>query len=427
MRFWLNAALVASILLPSPSRGHTTRANALGTPTQVLADVPKCAASCLTTAVSKSSCSLSDMQCICDTKSINDEASQCILHSCSLSDALVAKNVTSIACNAPFRDKSGQYSAMAISLGSIAVFLVLARVIFKRFFSARRSLAPEDTVILGTLALRVSCIIINVRGLAHHGLGRDVWTLPLEELSTFGMYLYIMEVLYFVELSLIKISLSLFYMGIFPGTNIRRLLLGTTIFNGIFGLAFALAGIFQCQPVSYFWTQYTDPRGGSCINLNAFGWVNGALSVAVDLWLIAIPLSQVSKLTLHWKKKMGVIIMFIMGTFVTVVSILRLQSLVFFANSTNPTYDQWSPVNWSTVEVNVGMICTCLPSLRLILVRIFPRLGSGSKGGRSHGSDSSHSQPKLSDSRVTKEQHHLSDLESGKVHQWHRIETESIS
>ncbi len=40
------------------------------------------------TAVSKSSCSLSDMQCICETKSIDDEASQCILHSCSLPDAL---------------------------------------------------------------------------------------------------------------------------------------------------------------------------------------------------------------------------------------------------------------------------------------------------------------------------------------------------
>ena len=29
---------------------------------------------------------------------------------------------------------------------------------------------------------------------------------------------------------------------------------------------------------------------------------------------------------------------------------------------------------WSTVEINVGMICACMPSLRLLLVRLFPKM-----------------------------------------------------
>ena len=61
---------------------------------------------------------------------------------------------------------------------------------------------------------------------------------------------------------------------------------------------------------------------------------------------------------------------------VTVVSILRLQSLIYFAKSTNPTWDQWIVAWWSTIEVNVGMICTCLPAVRLILVRACPRIFS---------------------------------------------------
>lgn len=59
---------------------------------------------------------------------------------------------------------------------------------------------------------------------------------------------------------------------------------------------------------------------------------------------------------------------------VTVVSILRLQSLLHFANSNNPTWDQWFVAFWSIIEVNVGMICTCLPTLRLILVRLCPNI-----------------------------------------------------
>jgi hypothetical protein len=59
---------------------------------------------------------------------------------------------------------------------------------------------------------------------------------------------------------------------------------------------------------------------------------------------------------------------------VTVVSILRLQSLLQFANSTNLTWDNLAVTTWSTVEINVGIICACMPSLRVLLVRIFPKI-----------------------------------------------------
>lgn len=63
---------------------------------------------------------------------------------------------------------------------------------------------------------------------------------------------------------------------------------------------------------------------------------------------------------------------------VTVVSIFRLQSLVHFSNSSNPTWDNWDVTNWSTIEVNVGIICASMPTARLMLVRLFPIFGGGS-------------------------------------------------
>lgn len=54
------------------------------------------------------------------------------------------------------------------------------------------------------------------------------------------------------------------------------------------------------------------------------------------------------------------------------MSALRLQSLIHFAKSDNPTWDQWTTAYWSIIEINVGMICSCLPTLRLILVRLAP-------------------------------------------------------
>lgn len=65
---------------------------------------------------------------------------------------------------------------------------------------------------------------------------------------------------------------------------------------------------------------------------------------------------------------------------VTVVSCLRLQSLVGFAASANPTWDQVDVVNWSNIEINVGIICACLPTIRVILARAFPSIMGTTKG-----------------------------------------------
>jgi hypothetical protein len=71
----------------------------------------------------------------------------------------------------------------------------------------------------------------------------------------------------------------------------------------------------QCQPLSYFWRQYIDSiDSGKCYSATPAMWVNGSFNVALDVWMILIPLREIHRLTMHWKKKMGVVIMFLMGT-----------------------------------------------------------------------------------------------------------------
>lgn len=55
------------------------------------------------------------------------------------------------------------------------------------------------------------------------------------------------------------------------------------------------------------------------------------------------------------------------------VSILRLQSLYFASESTDPTYDNVSIAIWSTIELNTAVLCGCLPTLKPLLARTFPR------------------------------------------------------
>jgi hypothetical protein len=63
-----------------------------------------------------------------------------------------------------------------------------------------------------------------------------------------------------------------------------------------------------------------------------------------------------------------------------------------FAVSDNPTWDQADVIHWSNIEINVGIICACMPSLRVIFVRMFPKiLGTTKDNTRQYGKYGSHS------------------------------------
>lgn len=74
---------------------------------------------------------------------------------------------------------------------------------------------------------------------------------------------------------------------------------------------------------------------------------------------------------------------------VTVISIVRLQALAGFANSDNPSWDNLEVSQWSTIEVNVGIICASMPTLRLLLLKVFPALSGSTRAyGGYHSSRS---------------------------------------
>ncbi|PHH87739.1 hypothetical protein CDD83_8458 [Cordyceps sp. RAO-2017] len=361
-----------------------------------LARLPSCALGCLT-----ASCPISDLTCICRAgfHGVEEQRSRCIIHSCGFQSSLYIRNQTATACLAPVRDQAVYFNAMTAAVVSATGVAVAVRLGFKQFFGAgRRRLGVDDWFAALATLVGVPCIAILVFGLNRHGLGRDIWALDdARDAAAFALYFYVMEILYLTVIALVRLTFTLFYLDIFPGRTTRRLLWATVAFHVVVAVAFVAKVVFQCAPVSYSWTKFLDgPRpAGRCIHINPSSWANAALGVAADLWLLAIPLTQLRRLQLHWKKKVGAGLMFAAGAIGTIVSILRLRSIVNFANSTNPTWEQYDIVVWSSIEVQVGLTCSCLPTIRLVLVRLWPRIfGVGSQiRSRSNGSQPVEARP----------------------------------
>ncbi|KAJ3494223.1 hypothetical protein NLG97_g4219 [Lecanicillium saksenae] len=267
---------------------------------------------------------------------------------------------------------------MIITMTGFTVAFVVPRLTYKQFFSARKRLDIEDWTLISALAIGLPTVALTIFGLTAHGMGTDLWGLERANLIAFGRYFYVIQILYILLMAFVKLTLTFFYLNIFFGRAIRALLWGTAVFHVAGAVAFSIGIIFQCLPISYQWEKFNyinnNAVQGHCININAAGWANAAISVASDIWLLAIPLSQIHKLQLHWKKKLGAALMFLTGASVTVISFLRLASVRNYASTSNPTWDHWDIVWWSTIEVEVGLICTCLPAMRLIFVRLAPRI-----------------------------------------------------
>ena len=61
---------------------------------------------------------------------------------------------------------------------------------------------------------------------------------------------------------------------------------------------------------------------------------------------------------------------------VTVCSVIRLPTIQRFNHSQNPTWDYTHLAFLSLVEVDVGVICACLPGMAQLVQRMWPRLFS---------------------------------------------------
>jgi hypothetical protein len=172
---------------------------------------------------------------------------------------------------------------------------------------------------------------------ANLGLGKDIWTVPFENITAILKIYYFDEDLYLTALPLVKISILLFYLRIFPQTWFRYACFATMAACVGYGIAFLLVSVFQCQPIDLAWNHWDGEHVGKCNDINAQGWTSAALNVVLDVVVLALPMPVIAKLELNKRKKVLVLLMFSTGFLVTIISIIRLQVLVHFGGTANFT------------------------------------------------------------------------------------------
>ncbi|MCJ1477259.1 hypothetical protein MMC13_005930 [Lambiella insularis] len=194
---------------------------------------------------------------------------------------------------------------------------------------------------------------------------------------------WISQIVYKVTITATKISILLLYLRIFPHQKFRYATFVVMAFVFSYATASILATVFQCLPVSRVWDKSVS---GHCINLTAFWYANAGSSIFSDLMIFVLPIPVIHSLHLPFRQKVALVMVFAIATFVCVTSVLRMTTLNVASKSNDQTYGTLISTTWTTIELNTGIICACMPMLRGPLSWLFPRLFMSMSANDSTGS-----------------------------------------
>ncbi|KAJ6085847.1 Major facilitator superfamily domain general substrate transporter [Penicillium sp. IBT 16267x] len=281
------------------------------------------------------------------------------------------------------------------TLGVSVTFLALGTVFVALRFISRvfvvRRVALHDYLMLLAWVLDFG-FSLSLFFAVHNGLGLHAVDVLPENKAALNKATYAFTVLYSPALMTVKSSILVFYMTLTRNQKVFRYANYVTLaVVNVAGLALTLVNILQCRPVSAAWLAQL-PSDAHCIDILTLYLSSSPVNIVTDLAILFLPMPILTQMHLPKKQKIILVITFGFGFFVAVVDVIRIAFLQQAATSREDAlkspriqkvgtgdFSWYASLSfmWSVVEVNVSVICGCVPSLKPLVARILPILIKG--------------------------------------------------
>ncbi|EME82988.1 uncharacterized protein MYCFIDRAFT_80561 [Pseudocercospora fijiensis CIRAD86] len=309
----------------------------------------------------------------------------CVSRNCTYADQLEARGLQSRICDSPVRDRSHVVNQLAWAMFGIATFFFLGRVVSRITTFGGAGFYWDDCACVSCYVPLVG-IAVLLQLAVNNGLGQDDYRIGVANVNEFLKEFYAAELLYNYVIIFTKISIILLYIRTWwdssrdnhrPFRVVCWCLVAVLVATVT---AVGFAEIFQCTPVSYTWNQVLpgQEREGTCISRRSIFYAFGALNICYDVIVLFLPVPLLLTLQIPVIKRIGVSSVFLVGFAVTVCSIGRLNYLAMLQD-TNVTWNHTDLALWTLVEVDLSMICCCMPGIAGLVQRYWKYLPSSAK------------------------------------------------
>ncbi|CAH0027323.1 unnamed protein product [Clonostachys rhizophaga] len=265
-----------------------------------------------------------------------------------------------------------RFDGAAISTYALLMIVVPMKIWCRTQVSGWKSIGWDDWLSVATLAFVNVWFWDNMIGVRPY-LGKHVGTgeseVNPEQLEYFLKCLYVASISYVVSIVFIKLTILAFYWKLFSvAARWPIRILAASVVAWL--IAFVYLGAFGCLPIRAQW-DVTAMATAKCVPPKSIYLGASLPNVITDLILVLMPIPYVWRLNIALQQRLILAGLFLLGLFICIVSIIRLTIVMSISTDDHDTtYNLKDFMLWSIVEVNIGLVCSCLPSMRHILKAI---------------------------------------------------------
>ncbi|KAF2789631.1 hypothetical protein K505DRAFT_284036 [Melanomma pulvis-pyrius CBS 109.77] len=251
-----------------------------------------------------------------------------------------------------------------------------------RFRARRLQKAPcmfDDWLCLVALLLTWSFQAVNLAAVFAGGAGLPIATVAAIDPTAITTYLKIIMVnflLWVVTVSVVQLSILFFYIRLFGVIEIFRWICYVFIFLiTAFGIAGFFSQLFSCSPVSKSWEPM---KPGTCVEGDPYCSAIGIIHVLFDFGIVFLPMPLIWKLKVAMRSKMILSLLLCLGLVASIISLLKIVCLFDLTGipQADITDYLWLTILLQTLELPIGIICCCVPSLKPVVVEVAPKFRS---------------------------------------------------
>ncbi|KAH8726598.1 hypothetical protein GQ44DRAFT_825597 [Phaeosphaeriaceae sp. PMI808] len=250
-------------------------------------------------------------------------------------------------------------AAVAVIVSVICITLSCISVVLRQYAQSLRGqpFAFDAWFLVAALVISGGLVGLTIYGALDAGLGWPARKLLGPVGLKFQKVVYAGQMLWAAAITLVRVSLLLFYRRVFP---VPHFLLANSIMLGICG-AWWISN-FVATLLTYKWsaTSQTD------INYPAFLLSNAVINMVLDIATLCLPLAIIRTLHVNTRKKFMIGGIFGIGIFCIVASIVRVH---YFSRLSKITQKDRSFSEttfycyiWSVVEPCISIVAACMPA-----------------------------------------------------------------
>ncbi|KAF4436146.1 hypothetical protein FACUT_6718 [Fusarium acutatum] len=273
-------------------------------------------------------------------------------------------------CQMPLQDNRQEYQATIIVFATLSFLFFVLRVTSK--IATKNTWGTDDTWAAVTFCILIPFTVFTLLAI-HHGLGLATPLFTKNDLSQALKEIFILHLLYVCGLAAAKTSILFFYLRVFQDLTFRTLVWITHAFNALSTVIIITLNLTLGRSVTYLLGNSSDDVVSMRKYSNSIKIVlaHCVVNLALDIWMLILPMTQLYNIGLKLNKKISVMVMFGLGLFLTVVSLVRtIFSAQFLADPAEAQTGQQQVVLWACVETYMGAIVACAPSTRQLIRKV---------------------------------------------------------